>query len=217
MYKIWSLAFAVLLVTACNNDNSTTTETTTTETEMEMKAPANEPSGPAGRLAQNFPDLFAYMGAHFLTLSEGAIESLPPVKMEPEQLKPFEGFLIYNEDSTKAIDLFSYNYIITRRNGEVKLEEAGPDTEIAVIDVATNMRRRIFFSGPSVTVFEAKWNGDNEVIMAGAEQLQNNSIKPIIWQYNLSDSTLQMYSYDEAVTADMKGFMNKRRAPQRNL
>lgn len=225
MYKIWSLALAVLLVTACNNDNSTTTETTTTETEMEMKAPADEPSAPAGRLAQNFPDLFAYLEAqdssfamqHFLTPSEGAIESLPPVKMEPEQLKPFEGFLIYNEDSTKAIDLFSYNYIITRRNGEVKLEEAGPDTEIAVIDVATNMRRRIFFSGPSVTVFEAKWNGDNEVIMAGAEQLQNNSIKPIIWQYNLSDSTLQMYSYDEAVTADMKGFMNKRRAPQRNL
>jgi hypothetical protein len=66
-------------------------------------------------------------------------------------------------------------------------------------------------------VFDAKWNGDNEVIMAGAEQLGNNSIKPIIWQYNLADSTLQMYSYEEAVAADMKGFMNKKRAPQRSL
>lgn len=220
MHKTWSLALALVVVVACNNNNSSTDTTTATETETEVVT--DNTTAAAGQLAQSFPDLFAYMEAqdssfalqHFLAPSEGKMETLAPVKMEPAQIKPFEPFLIYNGDSTKAIDLYSYNYIIIRRNGDVKMEEAGPDTEIAVVDVATNMRKRIFFSGPSVTVFDAKWNGTNEVIMAGAEQLPNNSIKPIIWQYNLTDSTLQMYTYDEAVAADMKGFVNNKKAQQ---
>lgn len=212
MNKIWSLALAALLLAACNNSNNTTTQT---EPEgAEAVTEEVEESTHVATLERSFQNLFAYMEQqdssfapqHFEPGYVGKIDSLPPVSYEPARIQPFEPFLIYNADSTKAIDLYSYNYIITRRNGDVKLEEAGPDTEIALIDVKNNTRKRIFFSGPSMVVFDARWNSDNEIVMAGAEQLQNNQIKPIAWQYNLTDSTMQTFTYNEAIAADMKGY-----------
>lgn len=222
MNKLWSLALAALLLAACNNNN--TSEPVADEG---TAAPTEEVNSEVTRLQHTFPDLFAYMAAQdssfapqqFQPGSQNKIETLPPLQFEPAQIKPFEPFLIFNSDSSRAIDLYSYNYIITRRNGQVNMEEAGPDTEIALIDMEANTRRRIFFSGPSVTVFEAKWNGDNEIIMAGAEQLADNQIKPIIWQYNLTDSVMQTFTYDEAIAANMRGYVNSKKpaAAPRNL
>ena len=212
MNKIWSLALAALLLTACNNSNNTTTQT---EAEPAQTTTVEaEESTHVATLQRSFENLFAYMEQqdssftpqHFEPGYVGKIDSLPAVTYEPARIQPFEPFLIYNSDSTKAIDLYSYNYIITRRNGDVKLEEAGPDTEIGLIDVKNNTRKRIFFSGPSMVVFDARWNSDNEIVMAGAEQLQNNQLKPVAWQYNLTDSTMQTFNYNEAIAADMKGY-----------
>lgn len=211
MNKIWSLALAAVVLAACNNSNNTAIQT---EAESAETITVEEESTHVATLERSFENLFAYMEQqdssftpqHFEPGFVGKIDSLPAVTYEPARIQPFEPFLIYNEDSTKAIDLYSYNYIITRRNGEVKLEEAGPDTEIGLIDVANNTRKRIFFSGPSMVVFDARWNSNNEIVMAGAEQLQNNQVKPIAWQYNLSDSTMQTFNYNEAIAADMKGY-----------
>ncbi len=223
MKKIWSLALAAILLTACNNSNNTTT---VTEAEPLEQTTTEEAASAVMMLQHSFENLFAYMAQqdssfapqNFKPGAQGKIDALPAAPIEPEQLKPFEPFLIYNSDSSKAIDLYSYNYIITRRNGQVKLEEAGPDTEIALIDVASNTRKRIFFSGPSTVVFDARWNSDNEIVMAGAEQLQNNQVKPIAWQYNLTDSVMQTFTYDEAIAANMKGYKDQTMAaltPQR--
>ena len=214
MKKAWIVASSLLLMVACNNDNSST-EITATETDTLQQT---EIAPEVVHLQQSFPDLFAYMEGQDSTFeaqnfergSEVKMEALPPITLEPGQIKPFESFLIYNSDSTKAIDLYSYNYIITRRNGEVNLEEAGPDTEVALIDVATNTRKRIFFSGPSIVVLEARWNGNNEIVMAGAEQVDNQKIKPLVWQYNLTDSLMQTFTYDEAIAANMKGFKDQK-------
>ena len=218
MNKVWILISSLVLLMACNNDNNAGKEITTTEADTLQQT---EAAPEVTYLQQSFPDLFAYMQAqdpafaaqHFEQGSEVKMDALPAVALEPEQLKLFEPFLIYNSDSTKAIDLYSYNYIITRRNGEVKMEEAGPDTEVALIDVAGNTRKRIFFSGPSVMVFEARWNNDNEIVMAGAEQVDNQKIKPLVWQYNLADSLMQTFTYDEAIAANMKGFKDQKLKP----
>lgn len=222
MNKAWSFVLAALLLAACNNSNNNTLQT---EAEPIEETMVEETNSPATLLQRSFGDLFAYMEQqdssftpqNFEAGSQGKIDPLPAVAYEPARIKPFEPFLIYNSDSTTAIDLYSYNYIITRRNGQVRLEEAGPDTEIALIDVSSNTRKRIFFSGPAVVVFDARWNSDNEIVMAGAEQLQNNEIKPVAWQYNLSDSTMQTFSYNEAIAADMKGYMQNKTAAQRKL
>lgn len=222
MNKLWSLALAALVLAACNNSTS---NAPATEAEPMEQTETGELNSGVTQLQQSFPNLFAYLAQqdssfapdHFTPGTPGKIERMPPVPLDSAQLKPFESFLIYNSDSSKAIDLFSYNYIITRRNGQVKLEEAGPDTEVALIDVAANTRKRIFFSGPGAVVFEARWNGDNEIVMAGAEQLADNQLKPMLWQYNLTDSVVQVFSYDEAVVADMKAYKENKTAPQRKL
>jgi hypothetical protein len=215
MHKVWILVSSLFLIAACNNENNSTEQITATEADTLQQT---ETAAEITYLEKSFPDLFAYMegqdaafeAQNFELGSEVKMDPLPAVTLEPGQLKPFEPFLIYNSDSTKAIDLYSYNYIITRRNGEVKLEEAGPDTEVALIDVASNTRQRIFFSGPSVMVFEARWNNNNEIVMAGAEQVDNQKIKPLAWQYNLTDSVMQTYTYDEAIAANMKNFKDQK-------
>lgn len=215
MNKVWMFLSSLVLLVACNNNNTTEEEVTINDID---KVQQTEAAPEVTYLQQSFSDLFAYMEAQDPTFaadnfergSEVKMDNMPPVALEPEQLKLFEPFLIYNSDSSKAIDLYSYNYIITRRNGEVKMEEAGPDTEIALIDVANNTRQRIFFSGPSVVVLEARWKGDNEIVMAGAEQLDNEKVKPLAWQYNLADSMMQTFTYDEAIAANMKGFKDEK-------
>jgi hypothetical protein len=169
-------------------------------------------------LQTSFTAYFAYISSQDASFSkdsfnlaeEGKMESLPSSTIEPARLDPFKKYLVYNSDSSLAIDLYSYNYILTKRNGEEKMEEAGPDTEVSLVDLKNNTARRIFFSGPSFTVADAKWISNNEVALAGAENLEDGKIKPVIWQINIKDTTIQQYNYNHIVKADVLGYVAKR-------
>ena len=165
----------------------------------------------------SFPQLFQYLKKQdstfsqdsFLLSGENKVEQVPPADIDDAHLQPFKKYLIYNSDSSLAIDLYSYNYIANTRNGESHLEEAGPDSEAAVIDFQNHSRRRIFFGGPSYTLWDAKWTGPNELLLIGAEAHNDNSI-PTIWQVNLKDSSIQVYSYQGEVKADMTGYQKEK-------
>ena len=68
----------------------------------------------------------------------------------------------------------------------------------------------LFFSGPSFTVADAKWISNVEVALAGAENLEDGKIKPVIWQINIKDTTVQQYNYNHIVRAEVQGYVNKR-------
>ena len=163
---------------------------------------------------QSFPQLFQYLRQQDSTFSEDSfsiagenkVEAVAAMPVDSARLKPFQKYFIYNSDSSLALDLYSYNYIDTSRNGQNRLEEAGPDSEAAVIDLKNKTRRRVFFGGPSTTLWDAKWISPQELLLIGAESHEEGKVIPTIWQVNLKDTAMQVFAYQGEIQADMSGY-----------
>jgi hypothetical protein len=77
-------------------------------------------------------------------------------------------------------------------------EEAGPDSELALVDALKKERRRLLFYGPSVRIDDAAWV-DNETVMAvGTEEVdagpQKTEIQPLVWIFHLPQRLVSTYS-----------------------
>jgi hypothetical protein len=169
---------------------------------------------------QSFPQLFEYLKKQdatfssdsFLLSGESAVETVPAAPVDEARLKAFQKYFIYNSDSSLALDLYSYNYIVTSRNGQSRLEEGGPDSEAAVIDFKDKTRKRIFFGGPAHALWDAKWVGPQELLLIGAESHEGANVIPIIWHINLQDTSIQVYAYEGVIKADISGYKKEKLA-----
>ena len=196
---------AALLLSACGNNATTKNEgvdTVAAETEETEAAWAKGA----------FPELYtllktqdpSFNPALFQETEGGTTTPVPARFFAPEELQPFRPYLVYNGDSSKAIDMVSYNYIINKKSGQPVLEPAGPDTEIGVIDLKSNMRTRIFFSGPGTVIREAKWLDENTVLLGGAENISNTGNRPILLRINLEEASLQRFTYADSLQGQLK-------------
>ncbi len=175
-------AFALLV--SCSNNTDTAAETfDSTLLEMpEEDVPVNS----------QFQTYFASLYTHLKTQdSVFSAEQYEPTgknvldtsinnPLNKQQVEAFYPCLIFNTDSSLAIDLYSYNYTVKPATG--KLEEVGPDTEVGLINFKANTRRRIYFSGPAAAIVDAAWMQDGKILLAGAEMIELERIKP----FNLS-------------------------------
>jgi hypothetical protein len=217
MKNYFGIVLSLSLLAACNgSDNAVTTSdnAVTTIDKMEDTLQETVVDNEVAVVKQSFPQLFQYLKKQdstfsedsFLVAGENKVEPLPPAPIDSARLKPFEKYFIYNSDSSLALDLYSYNYIVTNRNGQPRMEEAGPDSEAAVIDFKNHTRRRVFFGGPATTLWDAKWINLHELLLIGAESHGEENVIPTIWQVNLKDTSIHMFAYQGEVTADMSGY-----------
>lgn len=167
---------------------------------------------------QSFPQLFSYLKKqdttfseeHFLLSGESEVETVPSTPIDEARLQPFQKYLIYNNDSSLALDLYSYSYIITNSGGKSRLEEASPDSEAAIIDFKKKTRKRIFFGGPSHVLWDAKWTAPKELLLISAESREDSHVIPTIWHINLRDDSIQVYAYEGELAADISGYRNEK-------
>jgi len=148
------LLLLCLFIAACTNSNDTTHPETGTVSEPMMEEEGN------GSLQADdlFPQLAQYLEAQDTSfrsgsyvLRESTIDTASPDIVHPLDtavLNRYKDLLIYNDDRSKAIDLFSYGTVLIKKGDSTVLEGGEPDTEVAVIDFQKGTRRRIFFSGP---------------------------------------------------------------------
>lgn len=163
---------------------------------------------------EQFPQLFSYLHTQDSSFSAAKFEggemetkdSLPPEKIDSSELTPYKPYLIYNSDSSKAIDLVSYNYVVSKKKGETVLEHGGPDTEVAILDLNTGTRKRILFLGASGTVLQAKWEDANTVAIAGAQEVEEGKLKPSVWRYDLQTGKTELYQYSDAITVNIQDY-----------
>jgi hypothetical protein len=139
--------------------------------------------------------------------SEAGTQASP---LDPERLVPFESLFIYNADSTRAIDLFSYNYVPTARDGQRYMAAGEPDTEVALINYKDKTRTRLLFLGPSYAALDARWLSNDQVAIAGAELVGDNKIKPIIWKLTLPSHQVETEFYTDTVHADIPAIREQR-------
>jgi len=79
--------------------------------------------------------------------------------------------------------------------GQSKIQAAGPDIEVAVIDLPAKKRRRIFFSGPGSLVEKGFWMNDSTVVLAGKSHDQNAEI-PMLWMITMNDTSNHVTRYE---------------------
>jgi len=116
--------------------------------------------------------------------------------LDRDFLKSYEAVLVYSPDHQKVIDMGTYGTVITKnKNGHNDLSAGEPDVEIAVIDLASKLRRRIFFSGPGTNVEKGFWMNDSTVVLAGKSQEQNAEI-PMLWLITLAKKSNEIKRYE---------------------
>jgi hypothetical protein len=195
---------AIFLVSCSNNASPVAEETEdTVETTENMNV----------RLQEHFPKLFAFYQQQDTSFPKAGFEggelerkdSLVSTTIETSQIHPYRPYLVFNHDSTKAIDFVSYNYVLVKKNSQATLQQGGPDAEVAILDFKNNSRKRILFMGSSGTILNSDWDG-KEVLIAGAEDLGDDKVKPTFWIYNTETGAMEIYNYNAPLKADIKNY-----------
>jgi len=116
--------------------------------------------------------------------------------LDKDFLKSYEAVLVYSPDHQKVIDMGTYGTVINKnkKNG-TNMQSGEPDTEIAVIDLLTKQRRRIFFSGPGTSVEKGFWMNDSTVVLAGKSNEQKAEI-PTLWLITLARKSNEVKRYE---------------------
>lgn len=166
------------------------------------------------------PNLFEYFAkqdssfipANFIMKGTAPLNNVKAYPVE-ERLKQFHPYLIYNSDSSLAIDLYSYNY--TLQKGEFEAGE--PDSEAALVDFKSGKRKRLLFTGPGISFMDAKWMTANEILIAGAEEINTTQIQPLLWKINLQDSAMELYKYKDTLNAKAYPYTEQKLKPAPSL
>jgi hypothetical protein len=126
----------------------------------------------------------------------------------------YKSLLKYSPDSTKFLDLDSYNLSVqTNKGGKLTGAEIGPDTEISMVDVKTGKKTRLIFLGPGNSIEDGSWiDNENLVIMGFQQQGNSDSTTPTVWRYHLPTQTFYTYEMpDPEVARKLMGEWRKQR------
>ncbi len=211
--KGFILVIGLLFMASCNNQQA---ETEPAEDSTETEIVYDEPQAPNFEI--HFPEL-----SNFLSSSDSSFntnrftvgevisqDTTAPVNVEKGSLQTYYPYFVFNSDSTKALDLVSYNFIETTRKGKTKFDFAGPDTEIGIVDIKSQTRKRILFLGSSGIVLDGKWADNNTVILVGAEDAGDGNLHPLMWRYHLDTYELEVFSYPGTIKASANEYYERK-------
>lgn len=201
----------VALYFSCSNNADTTAEPfDTTLLELPSEEVAATPE-----FQTSFASVYAYLKTQDSSFASSNFELSGNSKLDTsiknpikvEQLQAFYPCFIFNADSSMAIDLYSYNYTITPAG---RLDESGPDTEVGLIDFKNNTRRRIFFSGPAATIVDAAWQKDGKILLAGAEMVELEKMKPFQLSMDIYANQVETFNYRDTLSGNFINFKNNK-------
>jgi len=207
MKKLLTVSFCALLFFACGNDDASPVQpdVVTAPDGEEPEASEFAPLAPLFSFFQNADPSFAPQ--HFQDFyPAGVLDTLSAAPVEKDRLAPFLPYLIYNKDSSLAIDSYSNNYLLKNNGGGTKLVNGNPDTEVALVDFKTNRRQRILYFGPSYMLMDAQWKGDSTVLFAISELIEGDKISPEIWEVDLKTFTKKVSRYPDTLHVNMQTY-----------
>lgn len=204
--------FLLLFLVACNNDQSSKDRPAydTAETEDANIDPLKQ------EIVSAFPEVYQFFSSRDASFNAGNFEEMstdtslsPPLQISPS-LKDYYPYLIYNSDSTYAIDLYSYNFMLEKRNGKTVAEAAGPDTEVGLIDFKNKTQRRVYFGGTSAAVLDAKWINDQEFFLLTGQIIGDTKFQPELLKYTVTSNQLTDFIYADTLNVQIADYSDKR-------
>ncbi|RYZ20372.1 MAG: hypothetical protein EOO16_16890 [Chitinophagaceae bacterium] len=172
-----------------------------TKTEWPEDPPAPPPA---------FPGLFAriarfdssFRPARFEPMAPyGSIDRVEVRQFEPGELERWKPFLIYNADSSAAIDRYSYGYELRRAaDGRLQPVEIGDaDMEVALVDARSGHRTRLFFGGPGAHDLDVRWESLQVVELATAEVVDRDRYQLSVQRYRLPEGHRFLAQYPDTL------------------
>lgn len=111
-------------------------------------------------------------------------------------------FLKYSPDSSRFIDLDSYNIeIVKDKKGNLVGTEVGPDVEVSLINPTTGKKTRVLFFGPGNSVEDALWLDKDNVAIMGTEEREKIGKVATVWKYNIPTNSFYQYELQDSVVA----------------
>lgn len=217
-FTLSSLALLFVLA-ACNDqspepvgDTPAINDTVIADEGVEVE---QEPAPVGAKAASVFPELFQYFSAQDSAFRPDGFEAFGVEKdttalwpLDREALRPFLPYLVYNRDSSMAIDYVSPNFVLRKRGGVQQLAFGGPDTEVQLIDFKKGTRRRILFLGTLGYVCDAAWLDANHLLIAGAEGAEDKII-PLLWRYDVQANTIEPMRYRHPLNIEVTDYAEK--------
>ena len=212
-----SLLFTLAIIfffslTACNNS--------TPEVEPEQEDSTDVVVEQQGlQFNTVFPELHQYFLSEDTSFSPTDFEESESRVKGPDldlpvdttELRRYSPYLLFNSDSSLALDAVSYNYLPVKKGGVSRLAEQGPDFEVSLVNFKTGKKRRLLFFGASGGSFlDAKWQNDSTLLMAGALDWNDaNSLRPVMWRYTVPTGEWQQFTSTRIIQANWAGYPKK--------
>lgn len=120
----------------------------------------------------------------------------------------FSDLFVYAPDSTKYIDLVSYNYIRDKKS----LISGEADQQVVLADKKANIKKQLFYFGPSQLAEFADWTGPNSFLIGITSRTESGTDAELMF-FHLSDSTYTNFRLNHTVPIDSmmmvnEGFLN---------
>lgn len=119
-----------------------------------------------------------------------------PFQPSADFYKTYQSVLRWSPDSNYVLDIGSYNAVVKKdAAGRPSIEGGGPDTEIALIEPGAGTRTRLLFTGPSGDVLDARWAGNNQVLIIGLfDRSGNNARDTLAWIIDAREKQFRQYN-----------------------
>ncbi|MBO9633684.1 MAG: hypothetical protein J7578_11260 [Chitinophagaceae bacterium] len=226
-YTIYSafLATLIIAVSACNDNADKKANT-----EAEPESDSVVVNGPDSTLTEETIQRFQTAGftdyakskipnfdwSKFKYKSSYEQDSLLTSNFKPAKnyYASYGPFLKYSPDSSRFIDLDSYNIDIRKdRNGKLIGTAGDPDTEVSLVDPKSGKSKRLLFMGPGGSVEDAFWTNNNELVIIGTQENEENGGKKVtVWKIDLQDNMYDLYELDDqSAAAKLAGQWRKER------
>jgi hypothetical protein len=116
----------------------------------------------------------------------------------------FGPILAYSPDSSLALDIWSYNHIVSIRNGQPPvIEGGGPEQQISLIDLRTGLRRQVLYNGSAQVVETADWMSDDVFVLGMMNINESTGVwSPDILLFSMKDSICTNFRYTLPLVPD---------------
>jgi hypothetical protein len=115
----------------------------------------------------------------------------------------FTDLYIYSPDSSKYLDLVSYNYLKEVKDGKNILVSGDPDQQVVLADTKTKKKLQLIYNGPSQLAEFAAWTGNSSFII-GMTSREEGAVagKAEIYFFHLKDSSFTNFLLNHALPSD---------------
>jgi len=197
----YSLFFLIILIFSCKEEKDSAVKSDTEKNELR--------ENPHQFDLKKEKDTIFYQWVHFykdldpnfdvknfkklstrdLDLMEGTVSGSFDQDFDPI----YKDLLIYSPDKEKYLDLDSYHW----QMDENQQLQFSPDQEVNLVNLPEKTVQRIVFRGPSNTVEDAFWKGNNQIVL-----LEGTYDKvPMISLVNLDKEEITTYIYPDTLAA----------------